>query len=281
MSSPTGAWCAIHPETGAVATCDHCGTFACAECITRHGERQICATCIAEKRVVLEQNPWDAREETGYLLAWWRTVVAVSASPGRFFTSLHGKEGLGAAAAFASATLVPALFMAWVYQTAMLAAYGDVLLELFQPFLSQAELPPELVTELDKAFKVTPGSLVQSFVSSVGFGVPIGLFIVVFFAVIQHLILVLIGGDEGGLEVTLKAAFYSCGVRFWEVIPLVNFVSILWILAVQGIGYSTVHQTDGWKGQLAAWGPALGCCCCLLGVPFLAGTLGALIAGAA
>ncbi len=277
MSSPTGAYCAIHPAQGAVATCDHCGTFACGACITRHGDRQICATCIAEKRVVLETNPWDTREEIGYLAAWWKTVAAVSASPGRFYSSLHGKEGLGAAAAFAAASLVPALLLGWIYQTALLAAFGDTFLEMMQPFLSQANLPADVTAELEKAFQVSAGSLIQGFISGVGFGVPIQLFIVVFFGVIQHVILVLVGGDEGGMEVSLKAAFYSCGVRFWEVIPLVSLVSLFWMLAVQGIGYGTVHRAEGWKGHIAAWGPALGCCCCLLGVPFAAGVFGGLV----
>ncbi|MCO4772382.1 MAG: YIP1 family protein [Deltaproteobacteria bacterium] len=276
MSEPTGAFCAIHPDVGAVATCDHCGTFACPECVTVHAGRQICTTCIAEGRVQLDTNPWAQRDSLGVPVAWWRTVMAVTTSPSTFFRSLDPEKGLGEAAAFASLALLPALFMGFIFQTLAMLAFGDSLQTMIEPFITQANLPPEVLTELEKVFVVSAGSLASGFFSSVGLGVPINLFIVVFFGVLQHVALMMVGGDTKGFEATLKASFYSVGVRFWEIIPLVNLVGTLWLLVVQSLGYSAIHKTDGWKGWVAAWGPGLTCCCCALSIPFSIGFLGAL-----
>ena len=279
MADPTGAFCAIHPDRGAVATCDHCGTFACPDCIRVDAGRQICRTCIDEGRVQLEVNPWAQRDRLGFVTAWWRTVLAVSTSPGRFFGTLNVDKGIGEAASFAALSLLPALLMGFVFQTAMLAAFGDNLYQLLEPFLSEANLPADVAAELEKAFQVGPGSIVSGFATSVGIGLPLSLFFVVFFGVIQHVILMLVGGDTKGFEATIQAAFYAVGVRFWEVIPLVSVVGVLWMFVVQALGYSAVHKSAGWKGFAAAWGPALTCCCCALAIPLSAGFIVALLGG--
>ncbi len=279
MADPTGAFCAIHPDVGAVATCDHCGTFACPDCVDVQAGQQICRTCINEGRVHLEVNPWVQREQLGFVAAWWKTVLAVSLSPGRFFGTLNVDKGIGEAAAFAALSLLPAVLTGFLFQTIALATFGDTLYQLFEPFLSEANLPADVAAEVEKAFRVSPGSLVSGFATSVCISLPLSLFVVVFLGVVQHVLLMLVGGDTKGFEATLQAAFYAVGVRFWEVIPLVSVISGLWMLVVQALGYSAVHQTDGWKGSAAAWGPALTCCCCALAIPLIAVFFGALLGG--
>ena len=226
-----------------------------------------------------EANPWAQRDQLGFVNAWWKTVLAVSASPGRFFGTLNVDKGIGEAAAFAALSLLPALLMGFVFQTLVLASFGDNIYQLLEPFLSEANLPATVAAEVEKAFQVSPGSLVSGFATSVGIGLPVSLFFVVFFGTVQHVFLMLVGGDTKGFEATIQAAFYAVGVRFWEVIPLVSVVGVLWMLAVQALGYSAVHQTAGWKGFAAAWGPALTCCCCALAIPLSAGVIGAVLGG--
>ncbi len=278
MADPTGAFCALHPQRSAVATCDHCGTFACPECVTLHRGAQICRTCIDTGRVRPASTPWEQRGELGLLAAWWQTVLAVSAAPGRFFETLDVKRGVGESVGFAALSLVPATLMGFVFQTVLLALFGDALYDLVSgalgDFATRTELPPGTLEEIEKAFSVTPGSMLSGLFSSVGVGIPFYLFIVALFAVVQHVLLVLTGAGKEGLEATLQTAFYATGVRFWEVIPLVSIFSTVWVIAVEGIGFGAVHKA-GWKGHFAAWGPMLGCCGCLFAGSLILGVMGA------
>lgn len=271
MSSPTGAFCAIHPQRGAVATCDHCGTFTCPDCVTLHDGRQICATCIEEGRVKLDSVPWQQRDTLGIPVAWWRTLMEVTASPGQFFAKLSPERGVGEAAAFAALSVFPALFLGFILQTLILSLFGGAIWELISAGISQyagdMDLPPASLTKFEEAFTVTPTSVISGLFTSVGMGLPIYLFIVAFFATLQHALLMLFGSGESGFEATMKAAFYSTAIRFWEVIPLVSMITMFWLLTVQGIGFSRIHRSSGWKGQLAAWGPMLGCCGCATAIP--------------
>jgi len=59
--------CGIHPERQATARCPSCHGFYCAECITEHEGKLICASCLAGKRT--------PREKPGRR---WRPPVAAS-----------------------------------------------------------------------------------------------------------------------------------------------------------------------------------------------------------
>lgn len=269
MSSPTGAFCAIHPQRPAVATCDHCGTFACPDCVTQHDGDQICATCLEEGRVVLHSVPWQRRDELGIPVAWWRTVMEVTASPGMLFEKMSPTRGVGEAMTFAAISLFPALLTGFIVQTLFLLLFGEICAEWIATVLSEyggnLDLSPDTMEEIEKVFLVTPGSVTSGLFASVGFGLPIYLFIVAFFATLQHALLMLVGSGKAGFEATLKTAFYSVGIRFWEVIPLVSLITLPWLLVVQGIGFAQIHRASRWQGQIAAWGTLLGCAGCVAG----------------
>lgn len=274
MAEPTGAFCAIHPERGAVATCDHCGTFACSECIQVQDGRQICRTCLETGRVTLQRVPWEDRESLGFLPAAWKTVLAVSASPSTFFAQLSPTGTVGEAALFALIAMIPALVVGFVYQTLALMAFGDAIMGFVEDV---PNLPPESLEQLRKGLDPSAGNLVSNFATSVIVGAPLWLAILALFGIAQHAVLTVLGGATKSVEDTLRVAFYANGVRFWEVIPLVSLVSVFWLLFVEGLGFAVVHRTDTWKGLLAAWALALLCCLCCIGVPFVAGFLGALL----
>lgn len=273
MVEPTGAFCAIHPERGAVATCDHCGTFACSECIQLQDGRQICRTCLETGRVTLQRVPWEDRESLGFLPAAWKTVLGVSASPSTFFAQLSPQGTVGEAALFALIAMIPALVVGFVYQTLGMLAFGDTILTFFEDL---PNLPPESMVQLRSALDPSAGSLVSNFVTSVLVGAPLWLAFLALFGIVQHAVLTVLGGASKSVEDTLRVAFYSNGVRFWEVIPLVSLVSGFWLLFVEGLGLAVVHRTDTWKGLVASWALALLCCFCCMGIPvalLFAGTL--------
>ncbi len=272
--SPTGAFCAVHPERGAVATCDHCGTFACPECVTLNGDQQICATCIREQRVQIGSNPWERRNELGILPAAWQTVLEVSARPGQFFASLGNGGTVSEAAMFQALVLVPAVAMGAIYGQLMLAAFGDSFIALLGQFGSQ--IPADALDELREGLQPSVAKAVKGIGLNLLFGPAIWILMTMTFGVVQHAILSLVGGAKYPLETTLKACLYAGGIRFWEIVPLVNWVALPWLLGVQSVGLAAVHETDGWRGAVAAWGPALGCCCCGFVAAFAVGFLGAM-----
>jgi len=279
VSNPHGAFCAIHPTVAAVATCDHCGTFACPDCVTLHRGKQICATCIERGRVTIETNPWQQRDTLGIPVAWWRTVMQITMSPSTFFRSLSPQGGLGEALGFASLSLLPALLVGFASQTAVKAMFGPALFDAFQSLIEQSgalsDLPADTMSQIESLFVVTPAGLIGGLFSAIGLGLPFALVLLAFLGVVQHVALMLLGGGKEGFEATLKAAFYGAAVRFWEVIPPVAIFAGLWVLFVQGVGFGAIHKTQGWKGQLAAWAPALTCCFCVMGTTAMVAILGA------
>ena len=50
LLTPTGARCANHPDTAAVATCARCGSFLCGDCTELVGESPYCAPCVGVLR---------------------------------------------------------------------------------------------------------------------------------------------------------------------------------------------------------------------------------------
>lgn len=40
--------CGTHPDRTASFRCKSCGAFFCAECVTEHGRRYLCASCLRE-----------------------------------------------------------------------------------------------------------------------------------------------------------------------------------------------------------------------------------------
>ena len=271
--SPTGAFCAVHPHRGAVATCDHCGTFACPDCITVDGGRQVCATCIRESRVQVGANPWERRQTLGVIPAAWQTIIAVTSTPARFFSALGPHGTMRDAVLFQVLVLIPALAMGAIYLQMMLLAFGGALLDLLQPVTAQ--IPAPVMEPIRVALSPTPGSIVTAVLWNMVIGPPVWILIVLSFGVLQHGLLTIVGGAKHDLEVSLKACFYAGGVRFWEVIPLVNWVSLPGLLTVQSIGLARAHEADGWKGLAAGWGPSLSCCCCVFGAVMAFAVFGA------
>lgn len=89
----------------------------------------------------------------------------------------------------------------------------------------------------------------------------IGLFIG---SAINHLFLLLVGGGSGGFVGTLRANCYAGTVTILSVVPFVGgFVSGIWYLVLQVIGFAIVHRITHGKALIAVLLPTLLCCACI------------------
>jgi hypothetical protein len=93
-------------------------------------------------------------------------------------------------------------------------------------------------------------------VSSVWFGLLLGwlsvLLEVFIFGVIVHLFLILFGGANQGLTVTLRVIAYSHAPEIFAVIPFVgNNITTIWSTVLKIIGLAAAHRTDIWRAVLA------------------------------
>lgn len=87
--------CLVHPLREAAARCPECRGFFCRECVTEHGERAICAACLARLAAAetkrrggaLRALGRGARVLLGILAAWFFFYMvgeALSSLPDRF-----------------------------------------------------------------------------------------------------------------------------------------------------------------------------------------------------
>ena len=109
--------------------------------------------------------------------------------------------------------------------------------------------------------------------------VPVMVVIGVFIASgIAHLCLMLVGGANNPFEATFRVVAYSQALSLLNVIPFCGgLAAAIWILVVEMIGLSRVHNISVGRAALAVLLPVVLCCLCLF---FGFGTLIGLIAAA-
>ena len=269
--------CALHHDRVAVATCDHCGTFACADCVVLDGDRQICRTCIDEGRVALDTNPWERRGSLGLPRALGQTIIEVTLRPAAFFRTLSGPGRVTEAVGFVALLLLPVSVVGAVYGQAFLAMFGDAVVGIFEGFA--ADLPAGVLDQIRTSMKPSAGGLGAAIAQNVLLGLPFWIVLCGLFAVLQHAILSVLGGPRGTLDTTMKTVLYANAIRAWEIVPLFNFVSLAWLMTANAVGLSAAHKTSGWRGFAATWGLAVfsGCCCTagVFAIAFAVASLGA------
>lgn len=244
--TPSATHCANHPETPALGACQHCGTFSCGQCLGMLGGRRICATCVRERRVTVYGVPWERRNEIGRLKAWWQTVWGTWANPVSFYARTDPAGSVLEAMGFAAVTWLLLLAL-WVGFMGLIGG----LIAAAMAFEGNVGAEEVLIVVV---VMVVYAVLIPGFVGLWGFVMPL----------IHHLVLLVVGGGGGGLRATYRAGMYSFGVVILQGIPCLNYVAWIWIGIVQGIGYSYIHRTDGWRSAVAIVVPYLICCACCL-----------------
>jgi hypothetical protein len=76
--------------------------------------------------------------------------------------------------------------------------------------------------------------------------------------VVQHLILLLVGGARRGPGTTLRALSFSYSPALFAIVPIVGaLVGGIWTIVLAIIGLREGHQTDGWRAATAVLLPVV------------------------
>ncbi|MBF0530155.1 MAG: zinc-ribbon domain-containing protein [Deltaproteobacteria bacterium] len=71
-------------------------------------------------------------------------------------------------------------------------------------------------------------------------------------AAFQHLMLMIVGGADGGFEATLRVLAYGSAANIWNIVPILGgLMSGVWLLVLMIIGLPIVHQTSAGRVVVA------------------------------
>ena len=196
------AMCAVHDGVPSVGTCSHCGNYGCGECLGTMDGEVICRTCVEEGRVSEQQLcAWERRAELGLFAALGQTMMELTLHPVSFFESLHPTERIKDAIILLLIVLIPAGFVAAGINYGSQAVFPqdpqpviDLLGEdhvVTQMYLRSIE--PSILRSGFQALTFPLQSLLWATVA----------------ALLIHLGLMVVGGNEHGLKGTLKATYYG------------------------------------------------------------------------
>ncbi|MBI4576691.1 MAG: YIP1 family protein [Planctomycetes bacterium] len=200
---PEGARCALHPEAEAVASCDRCGGFACADCACEMGGRLLCPAC-RERSSPREGLPWERREALG----WWPglrgTVAGVLLRPSLTMATMRRRGALSDAIVFSLLVTVPC---AVVNQVMNLGLQGIIMGAGLLSGPASAPGSANLLPVIGGLGAVGVFSIVAAI-----FITPVQtLFMCGLFACIIHGTLRLLKAGRHGLETTFAAVCYLFG----------------------------------------------------------------------
>ena len=212
--------------------------------------------------------PWDDRERLGLASALVETTKQILARPVAFFQAMPTSGGIGS-------PLLYAVIMGWLGVVA--AGFYSA---LFNSVVGSGMAAFDESPEFAQAFNLAQswgGFLVQ--VVFGGVMVAIGVFI---FSGIFHVMLLILGGARRDFEATFRVVSFAYAPYVLALIPFCGgVVAGVWWIVLAVIGLTHAHEITGGKAVAAVLLPiVLFCCCCVGLVALVAGSLGALVAGA-
>lgn len=81
---------------------------------------------------------------------------------------------------------------------------------------------------------------------------------------ISHVCLLIVGAGKSGMGATLRAICYAQTAMIVMLIPICGqFVSSIWYVVLEVIGFAVAHKTTYGKAALAVFIPLLVCCVCI------------------
>ncbi|MBW1680711.1 MAG: YIP1 family protein [Deltaproteobacteria bacterium] len=166
--------------------------------------------------------PWERRTELGLWSAIGRTFKEVLFSPHRFFRSLTFRGGFSEPLAFGL----------------LAGALGG----MFSLFWRTLLVSGGVAAFLPGGFGVLSAAvLLFLFLVVVPFLVVAGTFL---YAVLLHLMLLLLRGGHHGLEATFRVIAYSQATQVWGLVPFLGGgIAGVWQLIVQIVGLREIHET--------------------------------------
>ncbi|MCS7191850.1 MAG: YIP1 family protein [Armatimonadetes bacterium] len=195
----------------------------------------------------------------GFFPALFQTWVAACFRPTEFFDSVGNSQDLSPALLFG-------VLVGWV---------SVILGSLWSLVLQAPLLPMMKQEEMAAQFFGTVGSLLC-------FGLFGWLFVllgILINGLIIHLFLLIFGGANQGLTMTLRVISYAYAPQIFSIVPFVGWcIAPIWSLVLHIIGLAAAHRTDTWRAVLAVLVPII-LCICVVGI-FYGAIIAALFAGA-
>lgn len=195
----------------------------------------------------------------GFFPALFQTWVAACFRPTEFFDSVGNSQDLSPALLFG-------VLVGWI--SVILGSLWSLVLQApLLPMMKQEEVATQSFGTLASLLCV--GLFGWLFVL-------IGIFIS---GLIIHLFLLIFGGANRGLTMTLRVISYAYAPQIFSIVPFVGSCgAVIWTLALYIIGLAVAHRTDTWRAVLAVLAPII-LCICVFGISFGA-AIAALFAGA-
>lgn len=233
---PAG-WCNDHPDQPLSGVCARCGAYTCVSCeVSIRGIRYCdeCQETLADQ--ITAPIPWEDRAQIGRLKAWWRTTVAITTRPARFFDRMEPTSNLGGAALYGLVGTALTLSAQTVIMVVMMGGMGVlfVVIGLASSSANQSGPPPALMGL--GMFGYTLVLVLGSYVT-----VALGYLTI---TCLQHLTLRIFGaGREHGLAATLKVACYALGTGWCGLVPYMGqWLHPFWWTALMVVGTAKVHR---------------------------------------
>lgn len=194
--------------------------------------------------------PWEdpARSSMDGL---FETVKLLVTSPGEAFRRMPVTGGLGRPLFFAIA-------VGWV--SIAFAVLWNVLLQgMWLPFMQSMED----VAGMGAMYGLTIGWGLLMVVLAPLF-VVIGVFIA---AAVLHVMLLIVGGADGGFETTTRVVCYVQTAQLAGIIPFCGgIITLVWTVVLYVIGFAIAHRTTQGKALVAVLLPIV--LCCVVGMIF-------------
>jgi hypothetical protein len=199
-------------------------------------------------------NPWENREELGFLQGLIEGVKAFVTAPGATFSET-----------FKSGDMASPLIFAVILSTAM-ALVGQIWAMMFgASLLAALPIPPEAEGMLGMLAVGSGFSIISVFIITPIF-TAIGVFIG---GAILHLMLMMVGGlnsSDAGFEGSMRTVAYGSSVgQLAQIVPIIGgLVSMVWTVTLLVIGAMRLHDTTQGKAITAVLLPVVLCCVCMM-----------------
>lgn len=192
------------------------------------------------------RTPWEDREQQGGLRGLGLTIKGSLLDPTRFFRSMNVTGGLSDPLLYAMITAGFGIMASYVWQILFQQAFTGF-------------LPAE------RAGAGIP-ALPSSGLAVIGLLLPFIVIIVIFLtAGMQHLLMLMVRGANGGFEATFRAVAYSYGAYLFMAVPFCgSLIATVWSIIVVIIGLKEAHGTSGGKAAFAVLFPLVLCCAAVM-----------------
>jgi hypothetical protein len=206
--------------------------------------------------------PWEDRSRSA-VDGLFATVRLLVSEPAEAFGRMPVVGGIGR-------PLLYAIIVGWI-SIAAAVAWSVLLQGMWLPFMESAE---DLVG-MGAMYGLTIGWGLMMIVLGPLF-VIIGVFVA---AAILHLMLLVVGGADGGFEATVRVVCYTQTAQLAGIIPFCGgIITVIWTIVLYVVGFATVHRTTRGRALVAVLLPLVLCCGVAVVIAVLAGGLAAIAA---